>query len=346
MFTKKLRDLFFVDIAIDLGTANTLVYIRDKGILLNEPSVVAIQKIGNNNKVLAVGNEAKKMLGRTSGNTSAIRPLKDGVIADFEVAEQMIKYFIKKVYQHSYMKKALILVCVPSGSTPVERRAIQDSAYNAGGNVVYLVEEPIAAAIGAALPIMDPVGSMIVDIGGGTTEVAVMSLGGIVYSRSAKIAGDKMDEDIVQYVRKNYNMMIGETTAQKIKEKIGYATITNKNPDNFITVKGLDFLSGVPKEITLNEFHIQEALSQSIQGILGICRDSLERTPPELVGDIMEKGIVLAGGGSLLKNLDVFISQATGVPVIIAPKPLECVARGTGKMIENFDKFKNMFTYY
>lgn len=340
------RDWLFVDIAIDLGTANTLIYIKDEGIQLNEPSVVAIQKIGNTSKVLAVGNDAKKMLGRTAGNITAIRPLKDGVIADFEVAEQMIKYFIKKVYKHSYMKKSLILVCVPSGSTPVERRAIQDSAYNAGANTVYLVEEPIAAAIGADLPILDPVGSMVVDIGGGTTEVAVMSLGGIVYSRSAKIAGDKMDEDIIQYIRKNYNMMIGETTAQKIKEQIGYAIITNKNPDNCITIKGLDFLSGVPKEITINEFHIQEALSTCVKGILDICKESLEKTPPELVGDIMEKGIVLAGGGSLLKNLDIYIAQETGIPVIIAPNPLECVARGTGKMIENFDKFKNMFTYY
>lgn len=340
------RNCLFVDIAIDLGTANTLIYIKNEGIKLNEPSVVAMQKIGNNTKVLAVGADAKKMLGRTAGNISAIRPLRDGVIADFEVAEQMIKYFIKKVYKNSYLKKALILVCVPSGSTPVERRAIQDSAYNAGGNTVYLVEEPIAAAIGADLPILDPVGSMVVDIGGGTTEVAVMSLGGIVYSRSAKVAGDKMDEDIIQYVRKNYNMMIGETTAQRIKEKIGSAIITNKNPNSCITIKGLDFLSGVPKEITINEFHVQEALSGCVKGILDICKDSLEKTPPELVGDIMEKGIVLAGGGSLLRNLDVYISQETGVPVIIAPNPLECVARGTGKMIENFAKFKSMFTYY
>lgn len=342
----RLRDLFFVDIAIDLGTANTLVYIRNKGIMLNEPSVVAIQRFRNTTKVLAVGNDAKRMLGRTSGNISAIRPLKDGVIADFEVAEQMIKYFIKKVFTTNYLKRSLILVCVPSGSTPVERRAIQDSAYNAGATHVYLVEEPIAAAIGANLPILDPLGSMVVDIGGGTTEVAIMSLGGIVYSRSAKVAGDKMDDSIIQYLKKHHNMIIGETTAQKIKETIGSAMITKKNPNNTLLIKGLDFSTGFPKEILIDESQVQEALSEYVAHILEICRDSLESTPPELVGDIMEKGIVLAGGGSLLKNLDLYISQGTGVPVIIAPNALECVARGTGKMIENFDKFKNLFTYY
>ncbi|MFL1781390.1 Rod shape-determining protein MreB [Candidatus Hepatincolaceae symbiont of Richtersius coronifer] len=342
----KLRDMFFVDIAIDLGTANTLIYIKNKGIMLNEPSVVAMQKIGNANKVLTVGNEAKKMLGRTSGNITAIRPLKDGVIADFEAAEQMIKYFIKKVYSNNYLRRSLILVCVPSGSTPVERRAIQDSAYNAGANNVYLVEEPIAAAIGANLPIMEPVGSMVIDIGGGTTEVAVMSLGGIVYSRSAKVAGDKMDDAIINYVKKNHNMLIGEATAQKIKETIGSALIIKKDNKNSLLVKGLDLLSGFPKEILVTEENIQEALLPSVQAILDICKDSLENTPPELVGDIMEKGIVLAGGGSLLKNLDIFISQSTGVPVIIAPNAFECVARGTGKMIENLHKFKSMFTYY
>ncbi len=341
-----IKDLFFINIAIDLGTANTLIYIKNKGIVLNEPSVVAIQKTGNNSKVFAVGNEAKKMLGRTAGNINAIRPLKDGVIADFEVAEQLIKYFIKKVYSHSYLKRSLILVCVPSGSTPVERRAIQDSAYNAGANTVYLVEEPIAAAIGANLPIMEPVGSMIVDIGGGTTEVAVMSLGGIVYSRSAKVAGDKMDESIISYIKKNYNMVIGEATAQKIKEMIGYAVILKENPDNNLLIKGLDLLSGFPKEIVVTEKQIQEALSPCVNAILDICKDSLENTPPELAGDLMDKGIVLAGGGSLLKNLDVFISKATGVPVIIAPNPLECVSRGTGKIIENLHKFKQMLTYY
>ncbi len=344
----KFRDLFYTDIAIDLGTANTLIYIKGKGILLNEPSVVAVQKVGMKNTVLAVGHEAKKMLGRTSGNTTAIRPLKDGVIADFEVAEQMIKFFIKKIYTSNYfkLKRSLIIICVPSGSTPVERKAIQDSAYNAGGNVVYLVEEPIAAAIGANLPIMDPVGSMVVDIGGGTTEVAIMSLGGIVYTRSSKIGGDKMDEAIINYIRKNYNMMVGESTAQKIKEKIGSALILVPNPENTVIVKGLDISSGFPKEITINEYHVKEALNPAIETILEICKNSLENTPPELVGDIMEKGIVLAGGGSLLKNLDVYISKATGVPVIIAPNALECVARGTGQMVENFEKFKSMLSYF
>jgi rod shape-determining protein MreB len=342
----QLKDMFFINIAIDLGTANTLIYVKDRGIVFNEPSVVALQVTGNTSKVLAAGNEAKTMLGRTAGNITTIRPLRDGVIADFEVAEQMIKSFIKKVYSHSYLKRCTILVCVPSGSTPVERRAIQDAAYNAGGNTVYLVEEPIAAAIGANLPIMQPVGSMVVDIGGGTTEVAIMSLGGIVYSRSAKVAGDKMDEAIIHYIKKNHNMVIGEATAQKVKETIGSALVIKPNPDNVLLIKGLDLLSGFPKEVAINEHHVQDALSGCVNSIVDICKDSLENTPPELVSDIMEKGIVLAGGGALLRNLDIFISKATGVPVIIAPNPLECVARGTGKMLENFDKFKSMFSYY
>ena len=341
-----LRDLFFVDISIDLGTANTLVYMKDRGIMLNEPSVVAIQKVRNTNKVLAVGNEAKNMLGRTAGNITAIRPLKDGVIADFEVAEEMIKYFVKKILPQTIVKRSMVLVCVPSGSTPVERRAIQDSVYNAGANQVYLVEEPIAAAIGANLPVMDPVGSMVVDIGGGTTEVAVMSLGGIVYSRSAKVAGDKLDDSIIQFVKKQHNMLIGENTAQKIKEKIGKAVIVTPNPNDSLLVKGLDIASGLPKEIMVTEAQVQEAIHPCVKEILEICKDSLEHTPPELVSDIIEKGLVLAGGGSLLKNLDVFISKATGVPVIIAPDALECVARGTGKMIENFNQFKGLFTRY
>lgn len=342
----KIRDLVFFDIAIDLGTANTLVYVKNKGIVLNEPSVVAVEKTWNSQKIFAVGNEAKKMLGRTAGNIKAVRPLRDGVIADFELAEQLIRHFIKKVYKHTYFKRSLIVICVPSGSTPVERRAIQDSAYNAGANTVYLVEEPIAAAIGANLPIMEPVGSMVVDIGGGTTEVAVMSLGNIVYSRSAKIAGDKMDETIISYIKKKYTMQLGESTAQKIKELIGSAVITKKNPDNNLLVKGLDLSSGYPKEVLITEEDVCEALKPCVNEILEICKDSLENTPPELVADLMEKGIVLAGGGALLKNLDVFITNATGVPVIIAPNPLECVSRGTGKIVENLDKFRNMLTYY
>lgn len=344
----KFRDLFYTDIGIDLGTANTLIYIKGKGILLNEPSVVALQRTGISSKVLAIGSEAKKMLGRTGGNTVAIRPLRDGVIADFEVAEQMIKFFIKKVYSSNYirMKRSLIVICVPSGSTPVERKAIQDSAYNSGANVVYLVEEPIAAAIGANLPVMEPVGSMVIDIGGGTTEVAVMSLGSIIYTRSTKLGGDKMDEDIIQYVKKNHNMLIGESTAQKIKETIGSALIIKPDPNNALLIKGLDLTTGSPKEIVLNEYHVKEALSGSIEAILDICKNSLEHTPPELVGDIMEKGVVLAGGGSLLKNLDVYLSRSLGIAVVIAPHALECVARGTGRMIENLDKFKSMFSYY
>ena len=344
----KFRNFFYTDIGIDLGTANTLIYIKGKGILLNEPSVVALQKVGHTNKVLAIGSEAKNMLGRTSGNTMAIRPLRDGVIADFEVAERMIRFFIKKVYSSNYirMKRSLILICVPSGSTPVERKAIQDSAYNAGASVVHLVEEPIAAAIGANLPVMDPIGSMVVDIGGGTTEVAVMSLGGIVYTRSTKLGGDKMDEAIISYIKKNHNIIIGESTAQKIKETIGSALIITPNPNNALRIKGLDLTTGFPKEIIINEQHIKEALSSCVEAILNICKNSLEHTPPELVGDIMEKGIVLAGGGSLLTNLDIYIAKATGVPVIVAPDALECVARGTGRMIESLNKFKSMFSNY
>ena len=340
------RSLFFTDVGIDLGTANTLVYIKNKGIMLDEPSVVVVQKALGVNKVLAVGHEAKKMLGKTSGSVFAIRPLKDGVIADFSLAEQMIKYFIKKVYQNYYLKKSLMLVCVPSGSTPVERRAIQDSAYNSGGSSVFLVEEPIAAAVGARLPVMDPVGSMIVDIGGGTTEVAVVSLGGIVSSRSLKVAGDKMDEAIISYIRKNYNMVVGEVTAQRIKEKIGCALIINKDPDNYLIIKGLDVLLGIPKEIIVNEEQIREALSEAIKSILTVCKETIENTPPELISDIMSKGIVLAGGGSLLKNLDMYLANEIGVPVISAVDPLKCVANGTGQMIENFNRFKHMFSYY
>lgn len=344
-----LNKLFVYDIAIDLGTANTLIYAKTKGILLNEPSVITVQKVNNSYKILAVGLEAKKMLGRTSGNIVAIRPLRDGVIADFELAEQMIKYFIRKVKKQYFLKRSKVVVCVPSGSTPVERRAIQDSVYSAGGNKVLLIEEPVAAALGANLPIMDPIGSMVVDIGGGTTEVAVLSLGGIVFARSARIGGDKMDEAIISYIKKKYGLTIGEATAQLVKENIGNL-LPEKNgvQENVKTmeIKGIDLLTGLPKELLVNEFEIKEALEPAINSIIHICKEALENSPPELAGDIVEKGIILTGGGALLKNIDIVLSNALQLPVLIARNPLESVALGTGKALENILKFQHVFTHY
>lgn len=344
---KFLSDIFTYDIGIDLGTANTLIYVKGKGILLNEPSVITIQKVNNADKVLAVGAEAKKMLGRTSGNITAIRPLRDGVIADFSLAEQMIKYFIRKIKKQYFLKRSTVVVCVPSGATPVERRAIQDSVYGAGGNKVYLIEEPVAAALGANLPIMDPIGSMIVDIGGGTTEVAVLSLGGIVFARSARVGGDKMDEAIISYLKKKYGLHIGEATAQTVKEVIGNAIYSGENgtPILSINIKGLDMSTGLPKEVAVNENEIKEALNLCIMSIIDICKEALENTPPELAGDIVERGIVLTGGGALLKNLDIALSEALHLPIIIAPNPLESVTVGTGKALENLQQFQYIFTH-
>src|ERR1700759_3885843 len=302
--------LFSADMGIDLGTANTLVYVKGRGIVLNEPSVVALASVKGRKQVLAVGEEAKLMLGRTPGNIQAIRPLRDGVIADFEVTEEMIKHFIRKVHNRRGFATPQIVVCVPSGSTAVERRAIQESAESAGARSVYLIEEPMAAAIGAGLPVTEPTGSMVVDIGGGTTEVAVLSLGGIVYARSVRVGGDKMDEAIISYIRRYANLLIGETTAEKLKKEIGAACAPQNGEGKLVEIKGRDLMNGVPKEITLSEYQIAESLVEPVGQIIEAVKVALECTPPELSSDIVDKGIVLTGGGSLLRHLDVVVSQS------------------------------------
>ncbi|MGL4960359.1 MAG: rod shape-determining protein [Inquilinus sp.] len=322
------------DIAIDLGTANTLVYVKGRGIVLNEPSVVAIQTHRGKKQVLAVGDEAKLMLGRTPGSIIAIRPLRDGVIADFEVAEEMIKHFIRKVTNRRSFAAPEMIICVPSGSTAVERRAIQESAESAGARRVRLIEEPMAAAIGAGLPVTQPTGSMIVDIGGGTTEVAVLSLGGIVYSRSVRVGGDKMDEAIIAYIRRNHNLLIGEGSAERIKKEIGSAAPPEDGEGRYMEIRGRDLLNGVPKELVISERQIAESLSEPISQIVEAVKVALEHTAPELAADIVDKGIVLTGGGALLGNLDLVLRHATGLPVSIADDPLSCVALGTGRALE------------
>ena len=329
--------------AIDLGTANTLVVVRGQGIVLNEPSVVAIVDQGGKKTVLAVGDEAKTMLGRTPGNITAIRPLRDGVIADFIVTEEMIKHFIKKVHKGSTFANPRILICVPTGSTPVERKAIQDSALAAGARRVQLIEEPIAAAIGAGLPISEATGSMIVDIGGGTTEIAVMSLGGLVYSRSLRIAGDAMDTALVNYMRKEYNLMIGDSTAEKIKKEIGTAIPTSSNT---YAVKGRDLRSGTPKEVNITEEDTAEALNDILKEMVNAIKDALENTPPELSADLVDMGLTLTGGGALLKNIDKRFAKETGSPVHVADDPLSCVAIGTGKALEQEQTFSTMLSEY
>ena len=331
------------DMAIDLGTANTLVVLKGKGVVLNEPSVVAIINEMGKKTVLAVGDEAKTMLGRTPGNIQAIRPLKDGVIADFIVTEEMIKHFIKKVHVKNTFANPRILICVPTGSTPVERKAIQDSALAAGARRVQLIEEPIAAAIGAGLPISEATGSMIVDIGGGTTEIAVMSLGGVVFSTSLRVAGDAMDAAIISYMRKKFNLLIGESTAEKIKKEIGTAIPTT---NNVFLMKGRDIRTGTPKEISLTEEDACEALMPILNQMLAAIKEALESTPPELSADLVDMGLVLTGGGALLKNIDKLISKDTGLPVTIADNPLECVAIGTGKALENEELFSTMLSEY
>jgi len=328
------------DIAIDLGTANTLVYAKGQGVVLNEPSVVAI--VHENGKMIpcAFGNTAKMMLGRTPAKIDAIRPLKDGVIADFRVAAEMIKHFIHEVNQVRSWLGPTIIICVPSGSTPVERRAIQDAAEGAGANQVFLVEEPMAAAIGANLPVTEPTGSMIVDIGGGTTEVGILSLGGIVYSRSVRVGGDKMDDAIISYIRRYHNLLIGESTAEKIKKNIGAACPPEEGDGATIEVKGRDLASGIPKEMTLTERQISESLMEPVGQIIDAIKVALECTPPELSSDIVDKGIVLSGGGALLKNLDLVVRQATGLPVFVAENPLLCVVNGCGKVLENMKMFR------
>lgn len=338
----KLLGLMSEDMAIDLGTANTLVYAKGRGVVLNEPSVVALRQERGMMVPYAFGNEAKLMLGRTPEKIEAIRPLKDGVIADFRAAEEMIKYFIQRVHNRRSFTGPMIIICVPAGSTPVERRAIQQSAENAGARDVYLIEEPMAAAIGAGLPVTEPTGSMIVDIGGGTTEIAVLSLGGIVYARSARVGGDKMDEAIINYIRRYHNLLIGEATAERIKKEIGAACAPMDGQGRLLEIKGRDLMNGVPKELVLSEAQIAEALIEPVNQIIEAVKVALECTPPELSSDIVDKGIVMSGGGSLLKHLDIVISQATGLPVFVAEDALSCVAVGTGKVLEQVDTFKHV----
>ncbi|MCW5589184.1 MAG: rod shape-determining protein [Legionellales bacterium] len=330
---KKLRGMFSNDLSIDLGTANTLIYVRGKGIVLNEPSVVAIRQDGAGRKVAAVGIEAKAMLGRTPGNITAIRPLKDGVIADFFVTEKMLQHFIHKVHENRFLRPSpRVLVCVPCGSTQVERRAIRESALGAGAREVYLIEEPMAAAIGAGLPVEEASGSMVVDIGGGTTEVAIISLSGIVYASSVRIGGDRFDEAIINYVRRNYGNLIGETTAERIKTEIGTAYPNNEAKE--YEVRGRNLAEGVPRSFMLNNSEILEAIQEPLSGIVGAVRGALEQAPPELAGDIAERGMVLTGGGALLRDLDQLLMEETGLPVIVAEEPLTCVARGGGRALE------------
>jgi rod shape-determining protein MreB len=339
----KFRGLFSKDISIDLGTANSLIYVRGEGIVLNEPSVVAIRmEEGNQRSVLAVGWEAKRMLGRTPGNINAIRPLKDGVIADFYVTEKMLQHFIHKVHQNRFLRPApRILVCVPCGSTQVERRAIRESALGAGAREVYLIEEPMAAAIGAGMPVDEARGSLVVDIGGGTTEVAVISLGGVVYAQSVRIGGDRFDEAIVNYVRRSYGSLIGEPTAERIKHEIGTAFALPEVRE--MEIRGRNISEGVPRAFVLNSNEILEALQEPLANIVGAIRTGLEQTPPELAADISERGMVLTGGGALLRNLDRLITEETGMPVVVAEDPLTCVARGGGRALEIIDEMGGGF---
>lgn len=333
MFFSRLLGIFSTDLAIDLGTANTLVYMKGKGVVLNEPSVVAISSARGKKQVLAVGEEAKQMVGRTPGNIEAIKPLRDGVIADFEVAEEMIKHFIRKASRRSFAAPSII-ICVPSGSTAVERRAIQESAEGAGARRVQLVEEPMAAAIGAGLPVTEPTGSMVVDIGGGTTEVAILSLGGIVYARSIRVGGNKMDEAIVNYIRRHHNLLVGDSTAETIKKTIGSACLPEDGSGQVIEIKGRDLMNGVPKEIVISQKQMADALAEPVAAIIEAVKIALEHTAPELSADIVDKGVVLTGGGALLGNLDHVLRHSTGLPVSLAEDPLTCVAMGTGRCLE------------
>ena len=338
----KLFDWFANDLAIDLGTANTLVYARDRGIIVNEPSVVAVHYgPGGGSKVLAVGIDAKRMLGRTPGSIKAIRPMRDGVIADFEVTQAMLKYFIQKSISGTKLVRPRIIICIPFGITQVEKKAVKESAEQAGAREVYLIEEPMAAAIGAGLPITDPSGNMIVDIGGGTTEVAVISLGGIVYSRSVRVAGDKFDLAITNYIRRKTSLLIGERTAEAIKLAIGNAYPFNDEVKTF-EVKGRDLIAGAPKTIEITSDEIRDALADPVAEVIDAIKVSLEKTPPELAADIVDNGIILAGGGALLANLDVLIKEQTGLPVSLAEDPLTCVVRGCGKALESIELLKQV----
>jgi rod shape-determining protein MreB len=331
--------MFSNDLAIDLGTSNTLIYVKGKGIVCNEPSVVTVQRDSRGGrKILAVGREAKDMIGRTPGAVSAIRPIKDGVIADFEVTEAMLRYFITKAHNRRTVVKPRIVICVPNGITEVEKRAVRESAESAGAREVYLIEEPMAAAIGAELPVADPSGNMIVDIGGGTTEVAVISLAGIVYSRSIRVGGDKMDEGIIQHIKRRYNLLIGERTAEEIKIRVGNAYALDEPAS--MSVKGRDMIAGVPRTVEITSDEVRESLAEPVTGIIETVRVALERTPPELAADIVDKGIVLAGGGSLLTNLDILLREETRLPVMIAENPLSCVVMGTGKVLDQLELLK------
>ncbi|MAZ04646.1 MAG: rod shape-determining protein [Sneathiella sp.] len=332
------------DMAIDLGTANTLVYVKGRGIVLNEPSVVAILHNKGKKQVLAVGDEAKMMLGRTPGNIEAIRPLRDGVIADFEIAEEMIRHFIHKVHHRRSFARPLIIICVPSGSTAVERKAIKEAAENAGARQAILIDEPMAAAIGAGLPVTEPTGSMVVDIGGGTTEVAVLSLGGIVYSKSVRVGGDKMDEAIIAYIRRNHNLLVGESSAERIKKLIGSACAPEDGEGETMEIRGRDLMNGVPKELVISQRQIAESLAEPVGAIIEAVKVALEHTAPELAADIVDKGIILTGGGSLLGNFDHVLRQATGLPVSIAEEPLSCVAIGTGRALEEIKTLRHVLS--
>ena len=340
MFIKSLFGMFSNDLSIDLGTANTLIYVRGQGIVLNEPSVVAIRQDrgpGGPKSIAAVGAEAKLMLGRTPGNITAIRPLKDGVIADFTITEKMLQHFIHKVHEARFFKPSpRVLICVPCGSTQVERRAIRESAAGAGAREVYLIEEPMAAAIGAGMPVDEARGSMVLDIGGGTSEVAVISLNGIVYSSSVRIGGDRFDEAVINYVRRNYGTLIGEATSERIKHAIGSAYPGNEVVE--LEVKGRNLSQGIPRSFTLNSNEILEALQEPLAGIVGAVKTALEQTPPELGADVAERGIVLTGGGALLRDIDKLLMEETGLPVVVADDPLTCVARGGGRALELFDE--------
>ncbi len=332
--------LFSNDIGIDLGTANTLVYVKDHGIVLREPSVVAVQS--GTNKVLAVGDEAKRMLGRTPGNIVAIRPLKDGVIADFEVTEAMLRHFITKVHNRRKLVRPRVVIAVPSGITEVEKRAVKDSAAHAGAREVYLIEEPMAAAIGVGLPVQEAAGNMIIDIGGGTTEVALISLSGIVFSRSVRVAGDELDEAIIQYMKRAYNLMVGERTAEEIKIKIGSAYPMEK--ETSIEVKGRDLVAGLPKTLTITSQEVREALLEPINTIVDSVRMALERCPPELSADLVDRGLILAGGGALLRGLDKLLAEETGLPVHVAEDPLSAVAEGSGRALNELKFLRQVST--
>ena len=336
-----LAGMFSNDLAIDLGTANTLVYVKGKGIVTNEPSVVAVRNDSKGGKrILAVGMEAKNMLGRTPGSIVAIRPMKDGVIADFEITEAMLRYFIERAHNRRTMVKPRIIICVPYGITEVEKRAVRESAESAGAREVYLIEEPMAAAIGAGLPITEPSGNMIIDIGGGTTEVAVISLAGIVYSKSVRVGGDKMDEAIVNYLKRKYNLLIGERTAEQIKIEVGTAYPDEKVQK--MNVKGRDLVAGIPKTIEVVSEEIREAITEPVNTIVDAVRVALEKTPPELAADIVDKGIVLAGGGALIRNLDVLLQEETGLPIMVAEDPLSAVVIGSGKALDQIDVLDNV----